>query len=402
MNTNTHSESEKKINIAFAFMGGENWTFGNVYLNDLIRTLQRYGPSRFNYFVLIPRSLNIQSITAIPDVEYIDFDDYKLETTADPLSYGYSALRSLFLKKIRFKNLLKKHEIDIFFGPLLNYSIRGVKTLSWLPDFQHIHLPGMFSDAECKNLDRLCENVAKYSSRVIVLSQSSKRDFEDFAPDYVYKVRIYPPICFLEDSIYTLSLKDVLSRYDLPEKFIFLPNQFWKHKNHAVVFKAIKVLKDKGIKICLICAGNASDYRNPAFFSILNRKISECKIRDQVIYVGLIPREDVLLLMRQSICVINPSLFEGFGFSVDEARTIGKKLILSDISPHREQDPPRAIYFSPDDFKGLADIIERIWLDTPSGPDNELEVKARYEYQDRIQKNVRTFTDIVDETMRDS
>ena len=401
MKNNVPPDNEKKINIAFAFMGGETWTFGNVYLNDLINTLKKYGSPRYNYFVLIPRSINVKSLTTFPEINYINFDDYKIETTADPLTYGLTALKSLIFKKIRFNNLLKKHNIDIFFGPLINYRLSDVKTLSWLPDFQHIHLPGMFSPDECKNLDRLHKNVAKYSSRVIVLSESAKKDFEHFVPDYTYKVRIYSPICYLEPSMYEIPLKDVLLRYDLPEKFIFLPNQFWKHKNHIVVFKAIKNLKERGIKIFLLCAGNATDYRNPAYFSILNRKISECKIRDQIIYIGLIPREDVLLLMRQSICLINPSLFEGFGFSVDEARSIGKKVILSDIPPHREQNPPKAVYFSPDDFKGLADIIEKIWTETPPGPDLELEENARHDYPARIQKNVLTFMDIVEETMCD-
>jgi glycosyltransferase involved in cell wall biosynthesis len=401
MKNNVSHDNQQIINIAFAYMGGETWTFGNVYLNDLLKTLKKYGPSRYHYFVFIPSSLNAKALDVIPGINFIEFDDYKIETTADPIMFGYTALKSLFLKKIRFNNLLIKHKIDIFFGPLIDYRLSKVKTLSWLPDFQHVHLPDMFSHNEYKNRDRLFQNVAKYSSRVIVLSESAKKDFEKFAPEYLFKVRIFSPICYLERYIYDLSLKNVLLRYDLPEKFIFLPNQFWKHKNHIVVLKAIKILQERGIKIILLCAGNATDYRNPSYFSILNRKISECRIRNQIIYIGLIPREDVLLLMRQSICLINPSLFEGFGFSVDEARSIGKKVILSDIPPHREQNPPKAVYFAPDDVNGLAAIIERIWTETPPGPDLALELSARNDYLARINKNVLSFTNIVEETLRD-
>jgi len=63
----------------------------------------------------------------------------------------------------------------------------------------------------------------------------------------------------------------------------------------------------------------------------------------------MVPREHVLLLIRQSIGVLGPSLFEGWGFGVDEARSVGKRLLISDIPAHREQNPPEAIFFNPQD-----------------------------------------------------
>ena len=51
----------------------------------------------------------------------------------------------------------------------------------------------------------------------------------------------------------------------------------------------------------------------------------------------MIPKNDVSKLIYKSKAVINPSLFEGWNTSVEEAQNTKKKIILSDIAVHREQ-----------------------------------------------------------------
>jgi glycosyltransferase involved in cell wall biosynthesis len=400
MKENLGINGMKEINIAFGIMGGESWTFGTVYLNDLIKSLKQYGPKNYNFFIFVPHSYTEKLPDVGNDVKIIWSDEVEKKASRNPISIGYHSIINRIFKKKSIRNL-KKHNIDILFSQLIDYPIKNVKTLSWLPDFQHIPFPEMFSNHECQERNKIFKNAAKYSSRVILISEAAKRDFQAFAPEYLNKVRVYPPISLIDPTIYDIPLSSIVNRYDLPEKYIFLPNQFWKHKNHSIVFKAIKILKERGVKVYFVCAGNACDYRHLAYFSILNRKISECKLRDQIIYIGIIPRTDVLLLMRQSVCLINPSLFEGFGFTVDEARTLGKKIIASDIPPHREQDPPEAIYFNPCDAEELADKIGRIWLKTPAGPDYKLEMNARNDYSGRMRENIKIFTSIIEETMKD-
>ncbi|NIO41379.1 MAG: glycosyltransferase [Burkholderiales bacterium] len=58
-------------------------------------------------------------------------------------------------------------------------------------------------------------------------------------------------------------------------------------------------------------------------------------------------RADLYALMRGSIAVVNPSLFEGWSTTVEEAKAIGAPLVLSDIAVHREQAGGDAVYFEP-------------------------------------------------------
>jgi hypothetical protein len=61
--------------------------------------------------------------------------------------------------------------------------------------------------------------------------------------------------------------------------------------------------------------------------------------------------------MYHSLAVINPSKFEGRSSTVEQAKSLGKKIILSDIKIHKEQSPKYAKYFKADDFKRLSSIL---------------------------------------------
>ncbi len=106
------------------------------------------------------------------------------------------------------------------------------------------------------------------------------------------------------------------------------------------------------------------------------------------------------LLMRQAICVLNPSLFEGFGLTVDEARSLGKRALLSDIPAHREQDPPKANYFDPYNSEDLAEKLRMIWRDAEPGPDIELELEARQSLVGRIHACAESFMSVVSEVSK--
>jgi glycosyltransferase involved in cell wall biosynthesis len=238
---------------------------------------------------------------------------------------------------------------------------------------------------------------AKNSSLVLLFSEAVKRDFEKFAPQYAYKARVIHPVAHIPSWVYDHDPISVVREYSLPTKFIYLPNAFWKHKNHELVFGAIHDLRKEGINVVVVCDGYSEDYRHPGYFSELWTMVSRLGIRDQAIYAGLLPHDHVLALMRQSVCVLNPSLFEGWGMTVEEARSLGKKVLVSDIPAHREQNPPEATYFRPHDRDDLADKLKRLWNETAPGPDLELETISRTQSRQRIVHNAEAFISLIHE-----
>ena len=96
-----------------------------------------------------------------------------------------------------------------------------------------------------------------------------------------------------------------------------------------------------------------------------------------MIVLGTVPHADVFRLLRQSIGVLQPSLFEGWNTAVEECKSVGKAMIVSDIAVHREQNPPNSVYFPPTDFIALADHLSRVHAEWKPGPDAQLEAEAK-------------------------
>jgi glycosyltransferase involved in cell wall biosynthesis len=381
------------MRIAFEIAGGDTWQAGISYIKTFVYALKHtYGDDVDLYF-LLPGSGMPEDIGEAAG-KVLEIARYRQWTTPWIIE---EAIKHWFSHDLRKTKVLRRHEVDVIFGFLLLNRYGRIPTLSWIPDFQHIHLPEMFSDLERRQRDRAYFKTAEISKRVILMSECVKKDFEIFVPRYAYKARVLQAVSQIPESIYEADLMSVLNLYHLPEKFVYIPNQFWRHKNHETAFLAVKILKDRGEKVFVVCSGYLGDYRHPSYFADLLRKISSWGIRDQVALLGMIPRNHTFMLMRQAICVLNPSLFEGFGLTVDEGRSLGKWVLLSDIPAHREQDPPRATYFDPYNSEDLAEKLSIIWCNVGPGPDTELEADARRSLVGRINACAESFMSVANE-----
>ena len=85
--------------------------------------------------------------------------------------------------------------------------------------------------------------------------------------------------------------------------------------------------------------------------------ISENNLENNYRYLGVIPFKDVLSLIYHSTAIINPSKFEGRSSTVEQAKSMSKKIILSNINIHKEQKPENANYFDPNNYKQLSKIL---------------------------------------------
>lgn len=386
------------MKIAFQLIGNEMWYGGISYIRGFLYSLRFVNNNGLSLSLLVPsEKKDIPFVLSREVDEIITLPQPKKKRI---ISWRFNQIiKRVFTKNQKEELILRKHNIDVVFRSISDYDYAKIPTLSWIPDFQHIYFPEMFTDEERKERDEGFLKTAKLSTRVILMSESVKNDFDKFAPEYTHKARVLKTVISIPESVYETDSNKILKLYNLPEKFIYLPNQFWKHKNHELVFNALKILKDRGIQVSLVCTGFPGDYRHTGYFAGLFQKLSEWDIRNQVIYLGMVPYEHVFLLMRQSVCVLNPSLFEGFGLAIDEARSIGKQVILSDIPAHREQNPPKAVFFNPYDAEGLAEKISKVWNATKPGPDIELEFEARKSLSERLHNSAESFLSVVKEVV---
>ena len=178
----------------------------------------------------------------------------------------------------------------------------------------------------------------------------------------------------------------VQKQHALPERFLLVSNQFWQHKNHATVFAALGILAQRGIRPHVACTGSLEDYRGKAHVAKLREQIATLGIAEQVSLLGLIPRTEQVQFMRRCVAVVQPSLSEGWSTVVEDARLLGKPVVLSDLAVHREQNPPGARFFTRESAEELAAAIADAWASLTPGPDPVAEEKARTTARDAVQK----------------
>jgi glycosyltransferase involved in cell wall biosynthesis len=254
---------------------------------------------------------------------------------------------------------LKNHGIDLLsHGPCLG-THSPVPAMCWIADFQHLHYPEYFSKDEILSRNRKYGTIAKKAQAVLLSSQHAKSEFCKLYPEESSKAFVLNFVSSISQLKSTLSVDDINLKFNINEPYFHVPNQIWRHKNHLIIVKALRILKDRVACPLIVCTGNTHDYRNPNFFDALKRYIHELGLDDRIRFLGLIPFVDMAALMKYSLAIINPSLFEGWSTSVEEAKSMGKSVILSDIPVHREQAPERGIFFSSEDAEALADAMKK-------------------------------------------
>ena len=172
----------------------------------------------------------------------------------------------------------------------------------------------------------------------------------------------------------------ILRQYSL-NKYVYIPNQFWQHKNHIVVLKAIeKIFKNNELKeFKFVFTGELSDYRNPEYIKKIGKLMGEDIFLERVLNLGFVKREEQLVIMKNAELIIQPSLFEGWGTVLEDAKVLDKKILLSDIPVHREQMNENCFLFNPYDPEELRLLITRA---VKKRQGNDLEKGLKNMYQD--------------------
>ncbi len=303
------------------------------------------------------------------------------------------------------KRLLSQHGISIISHADSVYgNLAPLKVISWIPDFQYLHLPELFPNLDIEAETRYLQKVIMGSDLVVLSSNAAYQDFLRIAPiDFATRGRVLQfvsqPDSKLVSNNVGMDLLRVMEKYDFSGKFFFLPNQFWEHKNHATVFEAVRILTAKGIDVLVICTGNLQDYRkkNNELINSLNQFIKDNNLQKNIKILGLIDYDDVLCLMKNCLAVLNPSYFEGWSSSVEEAKSIGKHVVLSNIPVHVEQAPTGGKYFPAGDAFKLSLIMEEHWICHEKTSSQDYEEKAVRQLHERTLAFGRNYIRLVRE-----
>ena len=335
---------KKKIGIFGASM--LEWGGGVDLLKNIVNALH-YDPNTYELFLFVPvpgddlKSKLKRMVQRILGRNVFNGIDEKVVFN---VKEEYS-----FLQVIYFTNSsegliqkVKESGIELLFP--CAYSMSGnfpIPWVSYLPDFQHKYLPDFFSKEEIEHRDVTIGKRINDGDALIVTSETAKEDIHKYYPECTKDIYVIPfspaPRQFWLDSE-----GSVLEKYGFPTgmKYFLISNQFWIHKDHPCALRALANLHEttEYKDIHIICTGATEDYRNPNYLNELNDLNTELGISEYVHFLGYIPKIDQILLMKESVAVIQPTLYEGSpgGGEIEDAVSLGKRSIVSDIPVNLE------------------------------------------------------------------
>jgi glycosyltransferase involved in cell wall biosynthesis len=156
----------------------------------------------------------------------------------------------------------------------------------------------------------------------------------------------------------------VKERYQLPDDYLFYPAQFWPHKNHIGIVRALAILKNERrlVPPVLFC-GAASDEIREQNYAALQIEARELGVSDQIHYIGYVPDGDMSALYTGASALVMPTFFGPTNIPVLEAWACGCPVLTSDIRGIREQVGDAALLADPASPEAIADAIARIITD---------------------------------------
>jgi len=298
-----------------------------TYVRELVRALGRIG--RFEYRVFLPPIAT--DVTGAP-VEIVSEYRASRSFPGRVLAMTDASLAGGRIRK-RFES------VDLVHFPLSVMVPRaaGRPAVTSVLDVQHELLPEFFSRAELAYRRKVYGWSVRRSDLVITISRHAAKALVERLG--LSEERVRPIHLGIDHEFFTPGEEP---RGEL----LLYPALGWPHKNHARLFEAFAVVRERrpGLELVL------TSFEGP--------------VPEGVRALGRVPREELVELYRTAAALVFPSLYEGFGQPPLEAMACGCPVASSNAASLPEVVGDAARLFDPTSVEDLAAAIEEV-LDDP-------------------------------------
>ena len=269
----------------------------------------------------------------------------------------YSRMYAMYMTD--FGRRIKKEKVDAVlctaqavFIPNFN-----IKVIVPVHDLMHRY-EGRFPEVREGYEDRelVFSSKAKYSWCVLTDSKLGKQQFAESYAKYVRKGKPHiVSLPFVAPEHITTCGEEFI---DTPEKYVFYPAQFWQHKNHINLVKAIEILVSEIADIHLILVGSEkNNLKN------IQRYIMDSDLEDHITIKGFVSDGSLVYLYKHAVGMIMPSYFGPTNIPPLEAMALGCPVAVSNKYAMPEQVGDAGLLFDPGSPGEIAECIRKLWLD---------------------------------------
>jgi glycosyltransferase involved in cell wall biosynthesis len=196
----------------------------------------------------------------------------------------------------------------------------------------------------------------KHAKKIIVPSEITKKDLVHFYKADPQKIHVIP--LGFQPAMLNVSedeIKTIITNYKLKIKNYFLYLGRIEHKkNTDTLINAFELFAKNNPDVKLVLAG----FTGKGGEEILNAISAD--IKNRIVITGYVSEKEKDVLMKNALCFIFPSRYEGFGIPLLEGMYYNLPIIASKIPASYEIAKNNALFFSPSDTNELARMMNKI------------------------------------------
>jgi glycosyltransferase involved in cell wall biosynthesis len=315
------------------------------YVLHLIQNLKKVDTESIYYFLSLKKNLPFLGALA-PEVN-------PLLTVFSHESHPLGDFWEHFVLPLR----LMKRGIDIFHGPasLIPFRKDHYRIVVTIHDLVAFLFPETIPLKYGAYMRYLLRQAVKRADKIISVSHHTRLDLIEILKVASGKIEVIheaPSPIFrpYEQKEVKTFLKE---RYGIQKKYIYHLGNIEPRKNLIVLLEAFtRVCRELGPEYQLVVSGQKG-----WLIRSLSRFLKDYPNRDQVLFTGYVPVEELPFFMNGADLFIFPSLYEGFGLPVLEAMSCGTPVISSNRSSIPEIVGSAGILIDPTDTRELAESI---------------------------------------------
>lgn len=260
----------------------------------------------------------------------------------------------------------EKLDLMFFHGPSELSFLIGTPSVVPIHDLQHRTnkgFPEVSKLGQYYKREYLYNNIKKNVYRILVDSQIGKEDINNYYNIPLEKIVVLPPLApkYIDTKITKEKSKDLLSKFNLPEKFLFYPAQFWPHKNHVRLLEAVNILKNKGEVVPLALSGSGRGIWGT--LDDVKAYIKKNNLENQVYLLGYVSNDEMSALYRLATGFIMPTFFGWTNFPIVEAWQMNTPSLYSNVRGCKEQAGDAALLIDPSSSEDMSEKIHEFWND---------------------------------------
>lgn len=318
-------KKNKDKNLAFHFYCFNNQNYKNLKKNNIPSKIIKY--TYFNLFIKkIMMMLYKNNIIKIFGLSY--FEKELIKDKIDLIFFTHPASETVLLRKLNF-----------------------IYTLWDMCHVDHPEFPEIKFNREFLLRENIYQISCSTSIGILVESDFTKNVIMkryNVNPSKIKKINLYYNKFENTKNPPTKEIKNFINK-----EYFFYPAQFWAHKNHIFIVKALKILREQyNRKVNVIFAG--SDMGNKNF---VKEKVKEFYLDDQVTFLDFVNNDDLFHLYKNCKALLMPTYFGPTNIPPIEAIELNIPIIYSDNKYVKEQFENATYPLDLDNINSLVDIL---------------------------------------------